>query len=85
MRFTPLTSTNALFSSGSTMKYSALISALFINLASLLSSSSCIASEKNSVIADTENQADITLSKVTLEKVLRIAAETHPSIAQRLS
>jgi len=67
------------------MKYSALISALFITLASLLSSSSCIASEKNSVIADTENQADITLSKVTLEKVLRIAAETHPSIAQRLS
>jgi outer membrane protein, adhesin transport system len=67
------------------MKYSALISALFITLASLLSSNSCIASEKNSVIADTENQADITLSKVTLEKVLRIAAETHPSIAQRLS
>ena len=67
------------------MKYSALISALFITLASLLSSSSCIASEKNSVIADTENQADITLSKVTLEKVLHIAAETHPSIAQRLS
>lgn len=67
------------------MSYSALISALFITLASLLSSSTCIASEKKSVIADTENQADITLSKVTLEQVLRIAAETHPSIAQRLS
>jgi adhesin transport system outer membrane protein len=67
------------------MKYFALISTLYIFLGSLISSLPCVAAEKNSITTDIENQADITLSKITLEKVLRIAAETHPSIAQRLS
>lgn len=67
------------------MKYSAITGALFISLGSLLSSFTCIASEQDSAIPEVENQPDITLSNITLEQILRIASETHPSIAQRLS
>jgi adhesin transport system outer membrane protein len=51
----------------------------------VLSSFPCVTSTQESAIPDTENRVDAILSKITLEKVLRIAAETHPSIAQRLS
>jgi adhesin transport system outer membrane protein len=51
----------------------------------VLSSFPCVTSAQESAIPDTENRVDAILSKITLEKVLRIAAETHPSIAQRLS
>jgi adhesin transport system outer membrane protein len=51
----------------------------------VLSSFPCVTSAQESAIPDTENRVDSILSKITLEKVLRIAAETHPSIAQRLS
>jgi outer membrane protein, adhesin transport system len=67
------------------MRSSALISMLCISLGSVLSSFPCVTSAQESAIPDTENRVDAILSKITLEKVLRIAAETHPSIAQRLS
>lgn len=67
------------------MKYSAITGALFISLGSLLSSFTCIASEQDSAVPEVENQPDISLSNITLEQILRIASETHPSIAQRLS
>ena len=67
------------------MRYSAITGILFISLGSVLSSFSCVTSAQEIVIPDTENNVDAILSKITLEKVLRIAAETHPSIAQRLS
>lgn len=67
------------------MKYSALTGALVISLGSLLGSLSCVASEQGNVITEGEHPSDIKLSKITLEQVLRIVAETHPSIAQRLS
>jgi adhesin transport system outer membrane protein len=67
------------------MRSSALISMLCISLGSVLSSFPCVTSAQESAIPDTENRVDSILSKITLEKVLRIAAETHPSIAQRLS
>ena len=67
------------------MRSSALISMLCISLGSVLSSFPCVTSAQESEIPDTENRVDAILSKITLEKVLRIAAETHPSIAQRLS
>ena len=67
------------------MRSSALISMLCISLGSVLSSFPCVTSTQESAIPDTENRVDAILSKITLEKVLRIAAETHPSIAQRLS
>ena len=67
------------------MRYSAITGILFISLGSVLSSFPCVTSAQEIVIPDTENNVDAILSKITLEKVLRIAAETHPSIAQRLS
>ena len=67
------------------MRSSALISMLCISLGSVLSSFPCVTSAQESAIPDTENRVDAILSKITLEKVLRIAAETHPSISQRLS
>jgi adhesin transport system outer membrane protein len=67
------------------MRYSAITGVLLISLGSMLSSFSCVAPAQESAILDTENRADFGLSKITLEQVLRIAAETHPSIAQRLS
>lgn len=67
------------------MRSSALISMLCISLGSVLSSFPYVASAQENAISDTENRVDAILSKITLEKVLRIAAETHPSIAQRLS
>ena len=67
------------------MRYSAITGILFISLASVLASFSCVTSAQEIVIPDTENNVDAILSKITLEQVLRIAAETHPSIAQRLS
>jgi adhesin transport system outer membrane protein len=58
---------------------------LCISLGSVLSSFPYVASAQENAISDTENRVDAILNKITLEKVLRIAAETHPSIAQRLS
>jgi len=58
---------------------------LFISLGSVLSSFPCVASAQEIAIPDTENRIDAVLKKITLEQVLRIAAETHPSIVQRLS
>jgi len=51
----------------------------------VLSSLPYVTSAQENAISDTENRVDAILNKITLEKVLRIAAETHPSIAQRLS
>ena len=67
------------------MRSSALISMLCISLGSVLGSFLCVASAQEGVVSDTENRIDASLRKITLEQVLRIAAETHPSIAQRLS
>ena len=67
------------------MRYSAITGMLFISLGNVLSSFPCVASAQENAISDTENRVDAILNKITLEKVLRIAAETHPSIAQRLS
>ncbi|MEY3695288.1 MAG: hypothetical protein RL083_1113 [Pseudomonadota bacterium] len=67
------------------MKHSVVISALWLAVVSVLTSTLCLASEIDSTVTDKENQADNTLGKITLEEVLRIAAETHPTVAQRLS
>ena len=67
------------------MRYSAITGILFISLGSVLGSFPCVTSAQEIVISDTENNVDAILRKITLEQVLRIAAETHPSIAQRLS
>ena len=67
------------------MRYSAITGILFISLGSVLSSFPCVTSAQEIVGTDTESNVDAILSKITLEQVLRIAAETHPSIAQRLS
>ena len=67
------------------MRYSAITGMLFISLSSVLSSFPCVTSAKEIVSPDKENNVDAILRKITLEQVLRIAAETHPSIAQRLS
>ena len=67
------------------MRYSAITGILFISLGSVLSSFSCVTSAQEIAGTDTESNVDAILSKITLEQVLRIAAETHPSIAQRLS
>jgi adhesin transport system outer membrane protein len=67
------------------MRYSAITGMLFISLSSVLSSFPCVTSAQEIVSPDTENNVDAILRKITLEQVLRIAAETHPSIAQRLS
>jgi adhesin transport system outer membrane protein len=67
------------------MRYSAITGMLFISLGNVLSSFPCVASAQENAISDTEHRVDAILNKITLEKVLRIAAETHPSIAQRLS
>jgi adhesin transport system outer membrane protein len=67
------------------MRSSALISMLCISLGSVLSSLPYVTSAQENAISDTENRVDAILNKITLEKVLRIAAETHPSISQRLS
>ncbi|NCV85272.1 MAG: hypothetical protein EBW14_05215 [Oxalobacteraceae bacterium] len=67
------------------MKHSVVISALWLAVVSVLTSTLCLASEIDSTVTDKENQADNTLGRITLEEVLRIAAETHPTVAQRLS
>jgi len=67
------------------MRYSAITGMLFISLGNVLSSFPCVASAQESSIPDTEHRVDAIPSKITLEQVLRIAAETHPSIAQRVS
>ena len=67
------------------MRYSAITGMIFISLGNVLSSFPCVASAQESSIPDTEHRVDAIPSKITLEQVLRIAAETHPSIAQRLS
>jgi adhesin transport system outer membrane protein len=51
----------------------------------VLSSFPYVSSAQQSAIPETENRIDDVLRKITLEQVLHIAAETHPSIAQRRS
>jgi outer membrane protein, adhesin transport system len=67
------------------MRSSALIGMLSISLGSVLSSFPYVSSAQQSAIPETENRIDDVLRKITLEQVLHIAAETHPSIAQRRS
>lgn len=67
------------------MRSSTRIGILCISIGSVLISFPCVASTQESAPSDKENRVDAILSKITLEQVLRIAAETHPSIAQRLS
>lgn len=67
------------------MRSSALIGMLSISLGSVLSSFPYVSSAQQSEIPETEDRIDDVLRKITLEQVLHIAAETHPSIAQRRS